>query len=76
MKEISRDDYDFLSKEQLLGAAVVITRPGRQKNLATPLVPCCLVEVYQCCTGVCCLHHQGDKRPDGGSSKQVMTLMM
>jgi hypothetical protein len=25
------------------------------------VVPCSLVEVYQCFRGPCCLHHQGDE---------------
>jgi hypothetical protein len=29
--------------------------------------PCSLVEVYQRIRGPCCLHHQGDRRDDGGS---------
>jgi hypothetical protein len=28
---------------------------------------CCLVEVYQCFKGPCCLHHQGN--PDDGGNK-------
>jgi hypothetical protein len=32
MKEISRNDRDFLNTEFLSGAANVITRPGRQKT--------------------------------------------
>jgi hypothetical protein len=32
MKEISGNDCDFLNSEFLLGVAIVITRPGRQKT--------------------------------------------
>jgi hypothetical protein len=33
--------------------------------------PCSLVEVYQRFRGPCCLHHQGNHRPDDGDSKDL-----
>jgi hypothetical protein len=30
------------------------------------VAPCSLVEVYRHFRGACCLHHQGDDRPDDG----------
>jgi hypothetical protein len=35
------------------------------------VAPCSLVEVYQRFRGPYCLHHQGDRRPDDGGSKDL-----
>jgi hypothetical protein len=35
------------------------------------IAPCSLVEVYRRFRGAYCLHHQGDHRPDNGSSTHL-----
>jgi hypothetical protein len=40
------------------------------------VAPCSLVEVYQRFRGPCCLHHQGDHRPDDGGSKKTAIFVL
>jgi hypothetical protein len=35
------------------------------------VAPYSLVEFYQRFRGPCCLHHQGNERPDDGGSKDI-----
>jgi hypothetical protein len=47
----------------------VITTVSTKMAVSWVVVQCSLVEVYRRFRGPCCLHHQGDDRPDDGGSK-------
>jgi hypothetical protein len=47
----------------------VLTAVSMKMAVFWVVAACSLVEFYQRFRGPCCLHHQGDHRPDDGGSK-------
>jgi hypothetical protein len=57
-------------QKKLLGLEV-LTAVSMKMAVFWVVAPCSLVEVYQCFRCPCCLHRQGDHRPDDEGSKDL-----
>jgi hypothetical protein len=50
-----------------------VMQPMKELKMAVfwVVAPYSLLEVYQCFTGACCLHHQANDHPDDEGSKHL-----
>jgi hypothetical protein len=58
-------------RENVLVGFEVLTAASTKTDLFWVVAPCSLVVVYQSFRGPCCLHNQGDHRPDDGGSNDL-----